>query len=59
MVAVINRGRCRMRERFRILQSPVLRDPRTERYIIESEREMMFMYLLMAGCALVLWAVVL
>jgi hypothetical protein len=47
-----------MRERFRILQSPVLRDPRTERYIIEAEREMMFMYVLLAGCALLLWAVI-
>lgn len=47
-----------MRERFRILQSPVLRDPRTERYIIESAREMMFMYVLLVGCVLVLWAVI-
>jgi len=51
-------GEVVMRERFRILQSPVLRDPRTERYIIEAEREMMFMYVLLAGCALLLWAVI-
>ena len=47
-----------MRERFRILKSPVLRSPRLERMVVEREREQIFLYMLVIGGALVVWALV-
>lgn len=47
-----------MRERFRILPAEVLRDPRTERLIVEQNRAKAFYQLLLAGLILMFIAMV-
>jgi len=47
-----------MRENFKILKAPLLRDPRTERRIIELNRERFIYILLVTGAILVLFGIV-
>jgi hypothetical protein len=47
-----------MRESFRIVTNPILRDERIERRIIEKNREDLLLKLLLAGAVLILVAVI-
>ena len=46
-------------ERFRIIGSPVFRNPRSERQLAEHGRQQAFLIMLLVGCALFLYAVIL